>query len=439
MRRRSISVALWAVVGLVAVGCVPPGGGGGGNIALGADCTATPVVVAGARLAGCNLGALDLSGLDLTGIDLRGANLSGANLTGANLTGADLSSANLTGADLSGANLTNANLSGAILFGALLVGAILFRTVFWDAPVPQVGGSGGGGPAAPPDGVGAGSQAWVDRGEPWCGPGYGPQPGNRSVRTDSQTDFTGAMFTDNEIRGLDLRVGNFTNATFNFMNSPWYGCLSMHRGQFTGATFIGWSVQHWDMSFAQMSGTTWVHARLCQVDLGGSNLRDARFIGATTSTSCADYSTEGWPYLPRYSISFRGAELRDARFGGDDALAAQYTSGQYGTGPWTVLFGSEGLDATGTAFSSGPDFRDANLAGVTFEGVGFNRADFTGASVPGLSSIAGPWGNSYREAVFGFGDGWWETATWVGFHDFTDAICPDGSVGSPTAPCFPFD
>ncbi len=431
MNRRVTVWFVGALAALLAVGCGPlPGSGGPSpNITLGADCTMTPNVVAGASLAGCNLSALgitDLSGLDLTGIDLRGANLTGINLTGANLTDAQMQSANLTGANLSGANLTNANLSGALLFGALLIGAILFHTELWDAPRPIIGGTGGGGTRAPSDGVGAGSQAWNDRGEPWCGPSYGPQSGNRSVRTDAQTSFKGAVFTGTEIRGLDLRVGDFEDATFDFRESPWYGCLSMAGGRFHNATFIQFAMQHWDNTNADFSNTTWIAASMCQSEFGASDLSDSKFIGSSRFNSCADYSGDGWPYLPRYGLSFNGANLQGARFGGEDAIAEQFLS--WGP-PYYVGFAQNDPLAP-----SGVDFRNADLTGAVFESGDFSYANFQGATTTGISTVGGPFGSGWVETDFGSGG--WSGSTWSGIHNFTDAICPDGSAGSGSNPCF---
>lgn len=434
---------LAVAIAVFSAACVTDPGGGGvtGNIAIGADCTATPIVVAGAQLSGCNLGALNLAGLDLTGINLTGANLAGADLTGTNLTDADLSSANLADANLTNANLTGADLSGAILFGALLIGALLFHTIFGDAPVPQpyAGNGSGGGAQAPGDGVGAGSQAFNDRGEPWCGADTHPDwvaEGSRSVRTDAGTDFTGAHFTDNEFRGLDFRTGNFTDAVLDNLNSPWWGCLSMAGGTFHGTTFVRWSQQHMDMSGADFSGSIWVHPYLCQADFSGADLHGAQFIGAANIASCADYSGDGWPYLPRYGVSFNGADLQGARFGGNDALAGQYPSGQVGSGPWSLNFSYSTYDpdTQTSTLSSGADFRNADLTGAIFEDVDLSLADFNGAITTNVASSAPIWSNSWQQTDFGSGG--WAGSTWTGQQNFDDATCPDGSTGSFGNPCF---
>lgn len=437
--KRSLVVVV-AVLAMLGSACVnDPGGGGGGptgNITLGADCTTSPSMVAGAHLSGCDLVALgitSLAGLDLTGIDLSGANLAGIDLSGANLTDANLQSANLTNANLSNANLTGADLSGALLFGALLLGAILFQTIFGVAPVPQVGGTGGGGPAAPPDGTLGGDQAWNDRGEPWCGANYhSSDPDSRSVRTDALTDFTGATFTDSEIRGLDFRTGNFENATFLFLNSPWFGCQAMAGGHFKGATFVGFATQHWDISGADLRETKWIHTMLCQGDFSGADLENSEFIGGTNMASCADYSAEGWPYLPRYGLSFNGADLHGARFGGDYATAAPYTSSQYGTGPWYLGFSWS--DYYNPSVVSGVDFRNADLTGAAFGPGSFSYNDFTGATTTGITVESDPYASEWKQTEFGAGG--WAGSTWTGQHDFTDAHCPDGSTGSQSNPCF---
>lgn len=416
-------VTLVAAAAVLAAACSPQPSGPVGNLTLGADCTAAPVFVPGAQLAGCDLGAVDLSGLDLHGIDLRGANLSGANLAGADLSDANLTSANLTGANLSQANLTNADLSGALLFGTLLVGAILLRTIFWDAPPLVVGNGSGSGTAAPSDGVGTGSQAWNDRGEPWCGPGYGPQPGNRSVRTDAATDFSGAYFTDNELRGLDLRTGNFAGATFNFLtNGQGANCLSMAGGHFQGATFVLFGMQHWDNTNADLRDSTWVHTTLCESDFSGADLSNAQFIGATNAMGCADYSSDGWPTSWPHTVSFAGANLAGARFGGNDALAMQYTSGAVGTGPWQ---GSLYRDA------SGPDFTGANLTGLVVEQMVFDFAELASTTPQGGTFANSTWLGAHFDPT-------WTAAstTWTGSHVFDGATCPDGSTGAPDYPCF---
>lgn len=440
-RMRVLVLAITVAVLGAACTTGPNGGGPSGNIPIGADCTANPIVVAGARLSGCNLGALNLAGLDLAGIDLRGAYLAGADFTGTNLTNANLSSANLTGANLTGANLTEADLSGAILFGALLVGAILFHTIFGDAPVPRVyaGNGSGGGAQAPGDGVGAGSQAFISRGEPWCDPNTNSNlvaSGHRSVRTDADTDFTGAHFTDNEFRGLDFRTGNFTDAVLDNLNSPWWGCLSMAGGTFDGTTFVRWAQQNMDMTGADFSSSIWIHPYLCQADMSGADLHDAQFIGAANIDSCADYSEAGWPYLPRYGVSFNGANLQGARFGGNYALAGQYSSGQVGTGPWNLAFrySTYDPDTQTSTLSSGADFRNADLTGAIFEEVDLSFADFNGAITTNVTSTAPMWGNNWQQTDFGTGG--WAGSTWTGQQNFDGAACPDGSTGSYANPCF---
>lgn len=385
---RALVLALLVCGGLVATACSPTPT----STPVGADCTAAPVVVAGAQLAGCNLGALNLAGIDLTGIDLHGANLAGSNLSGANLTGANLSMANLTGANLTDANLTNAVLSGALLFGALLVGALLNQTVFWDGWVEAYRDAGGG-HAAPSDGVPSGSQAWNDRGEPWCGQGFKPQPAARSVRTDSSTSFAGAHFTLNEIRGLDFRVGDFTGATFDFRGGPWTGCVSFAGGRFHGATFVSWQTDHVDRTGADFSGTTWINVGICQDTFDAANLTDARFLPQSQVQSCADYSADGWPLNPPYTVSFKGANLTRTQFDGSSTDGNAW--GPYG--PSMNWFNKEVWDPDlGMGVSAGaPDFRGANLTGATATATQFGPADYAGAT------------------------------------------CPNGSTGSAANPCFP--
>lgn len=442
--RRWAAVAVLVAGAMLGAACTTGAGGGSGipnnTTPLGANCTQPPQIFAGADLAGCLIGAVNLSGRDLTGINLRGANLAGANLSGANLTDADLSSANLTGADLTGANLTRANLSGALLFAALLIGAILFRTTFGDSPIPtfRSGYGGGAGAAAPADGVGAGSQSWNDRGEPWCGSNMHPNwaaDNSRSVRTNGLTSFVGAHFTSNDIRGLDLRAGDFTGATIDFLDSPWWGCLAMTGGHFQNTTWINLSTNNWDMTNADFRGATFIHGTMCRGDLSGSDLSGAQFIGGFDSTRCVNVSDPAWSGPGRWTVKFNAANLTGARFGGNDALASQYASSQYGSGPWMVSFGySEWDPVTSTStLIGGPDFRSAVLSGASFDSVNMDQGDFNGATTTGLTSGNDPYGSSWRQTVFGPG---WTSSTWTGSHDFTDATCPDGSTGSYATPCF---
>ena len=127
--------------------------------------------------------------------------------------------------------------------------------------------------------------------------------------------------------------------------------------------------------------------------------------------------------------------VRGKRFGGNDALASQYASSQYGSGPWMVSFGySEWDPVTSTSTPiGGPDFRSAVLSGASFDSVNMDQGDFNGATTTGLTSGNDPYGSSWRQTVFGPG---WTSSTWTGSHDFTDATCPDGSTGSYATPCF---
>ena len=120
---------------------------------------------------------------------------------------------------------------------------------------------------------------------------------------------------------------------------------------------------------------------------------------------------------------FTGADLSGARFGG---------SPQDPTPDGTV--GWDGVALGIEYYGSGPvvstSFEGADLTTATFHNAFLKGAQFTGADAAGV--VASGFTN-FDGAVFGTG---WATSTWTGATSFVGAVCPDGSIGTATAPCF---
>jgi len=80
------------------------------------------------------------------------------------------------------------------------------------------------------------------------------------------------------------------------------------------------------------------------------------------------------------------------------------------------------------------DLDVADLTDATFGSGDFSYNDFTGATTTGITAHSGPWQTQWIGTDFGVGG--WAGSTWSGSHNFTDAHCPDGTVGSWANPCF---
>lgn len=423
---------------LVAVGCTPPGGGA----AFGAQCTQPPQIFGGASLFGCDLSGLNLSGANLAGADLRGANLEGSNLSGADLSGANLEGANLTNADLTGANLAGAILAGSILLGALFVNAILVGASFdfgfvWDFG----GGSGGGGAPECTVYCPGYNEASIDTGSDVCNENYGvpfgypniyfhqsestlAAGGRRSVVTDANTSFQGALFNDLptletngsnpvdaiKLRGLSLAEADYSGA---FISTQLFACKDMSGANFDGATLFNSQLISMNATGVSMVGTKFSDTSLCSIDFTNADLREVKFWGGS-GVNCTDISSDIYSMLSALVV-FDGANLTNAQLGelgSTDGSVADFANHSANPAP-------------------GARFNNADLTGASATRASFAGNMFTGATVDGFSATqSGTWSSVDFQTTS------WATATFQGSQDFNDAICPDGSTGSPSNPCF---
>lgn len=419
---------------------------------VGADCKGMLNLVPGASLFGCNLSGRDLQGIDLSGADLSGANLSNANLTDANLSNADLEGANLTGANLTGANLSGAVLAGAILLGALFVNAILNNVSFDFGAVFGPKGTGGGTPVSEtPGGACTGpycpgyDEATADTGDLLCSEDlvelsggelyFHPstqqleEAGTRSVVTDSATSFAGASFrfTTQEdsiafLRGLSLRNADFSNASFENIVIL---CRDIEGGRFNGVSIKG--APHAMMGFVSLRNS----------DFRNSNLERVEFVDVSFAGS--DARAANWTRLlalvfeefpipgvnddvpPKY-LDLSGVDFRDATLGAERDEDENFHG---------LLFGGQGfrgdVDPAPLRYTSwrGADLRGATVTDLIGEGNDFTEVQTDGLTVGGEGTVA--------RATF---DSGWLGVNWTGDYDFTDATCPDGSIGSAVNPCF---
>lgn len=452
MKRLTLLVTALALVAGAA--CVP-------NVtaaapSVGSACTSPPLLAAAASLFGCNLAGLDLSGVDLSGADLHGADLSGANLSNADLAGADLTGANLTGANLTGANLTGAILAGAILLGAIFVNALLGQTSFDFGAVFGSTGTGGSGiPVGGSSGATCsgtycpGYDESTDNRTDWlCDPNLENvinepglwltrtsqqliDSGQRSVVTDAGTSFAGAVFdyTGDDmaalrLRGLDMSKADFTGATFK---GAQLACRNLRNGRFSSTNF---TVGHRNGEFhsssadgADFSGARFNFQTFCAVSFNGADLSNTTWGGGSALACAGMMPPEELTAMGPILLTFLGADLSGARFGG---------SPQDPTPDGTV--GWDGVALGIEYYGSGPvvstSFEGADLTTATFHNAFLKGAQFTGADAAGV--VASGFTN-FDGAVFGTG---WATSTWTGATSFVGAVCPDGSIGTATAPCF---
>ncbi|MEG4418327.1 pentapeptide repeat-containing protein [Microcoleus sp. LAD1_D5] len=151
-----------------------------------------------ANLQGAKLLQANLNKTNLSEADMRSANLTAANLIGANLMQANLGSANLTAADLSGANLKNAQTDGANFSGANLT------------KVNLVGGT---------------LQCNVS--------GAILTEGNLCGANLRYGNFTGANLTSADLRGADLDNTNLEKANLKGANLS--GAVNLEKAKLAGA------------------------------------------------------------------------------------------------------------------------------------------------------------------------------------------------------------
>lgn len=425
-------------VAVVAASCVTPTSSGG----LGADCTSPPSLAAGSSLFGCNLSGLDMSGLDLTGADLRGAILVGANLIEANLTNANLEGANLTNANLEGANLTGAILSGAILLGAYFLLANLTGAQFDFGRAFGSDGSGGGQP------TGAGctgdycpgyNAATVDTGDPLCDPELASQgffvhrteedlaaAGQRSVVTDSNTNFSGALFDNSnspaprfQTRALPLGTAYFSGATFINVE---IACKIADGARFPGATFRGTG---YGGNATHMYHLSFLNSVFTASTFQGVVFSDVTFAGSSfTGSTWSDVSLEVpdiFPIemnepLPYFLLNLDHTNFSNARIG---IVPNPYTGGTAVTLGGTFA----GL------------FRTTNWANSTFF-----RAKISNLTIPGgdLSSTSTRFAEVTAPGEFANATllNGWAQSTWSGSFGWEGTTCPDGTIGSSATPCF---
>ena len=417
---------------LVAGACVAPSSPTPGP---GADCGPPPNVTSGAQLAGCILAGLDLSSANLDGADLRGADLSGADLTDASLVGADLEGANLSNANLTGADLSGAILSGAILLGAVFLNAVFGGTLFGFGSVFGTDGMGGTSPTPPSGCTGdycPGYNSATANTDDWlCDPDGIPgtefvvtrtpeqlaADGQRSVVTNVGTDFTGATFSNPDdggplTWGLDLREANFTDTTWE---NQIFVCQSMDGARFGGATFKIHQWHHMSARDADFTGASFMTTWLCDSDFTGSDFISSVWEGFD-GFSCAEFlPDEEFDLLPDPLVLFDDTDFTNAAMGGvPDPERGELMA-------MTYAYNGRTRSAS---------FHNAVFDGVHITNGLFWDADFTGSSAVGATFE----GDSRFDRVI-FSAGWTDT-TWTGTASFDGAVCPDGSTGSWTDPCF---
>ncbi|MEG3891295.1 pentapeptide repeat-containing protein [Microcoleus sp. Z1_A1] len=170
------------------------------------------------NLSRVNLSEANLSGANLTTANLQGAKLLQANLNKTNLSGANLSSANLTAANLIGANLMQANLASANLTAADLSGANLKNT-------ETSGANFSGANLTKVNLVGGSLQCNVS--------GAILTEGNLCGANLRYGNFTGADLTSADLRGADLDNTNLEKA--NLQGANLSGVVNLGTAKLAGA------------------------------------------------------------------------------------------------------------------------------------------------------------------------------------------------------------
>ncbi|KWT92961.1 MULTISPECIES: DUF2169 domain-containing protein [unclassified Variovorax] len=192
----------------------------------------------------------------------------------------------------------------------------------------------------------------------------------RGTRQLPAADFTGADFSNLDLRGID-----FTGA--------WLESARFSGANLSGAIFRAAVLAHADLRGAIAIGTVFQAANLGRALLGGAVFDRAEFSGANLQYC-------GFEATQLRQARLAGAELMDTRWGAAD------WSGVVGPG---LLFYK--LDMKGVVLAEaelaacnfiecdlqGLDFRGAKLAGSNFIGCRLARADFSGAHLAGASFV----------------------------------------------------
>jgi uncharacterized protein YjbI with pentapeptide repeats len=182
----------------------------------------------------------DLSGLNLADLDFLGADLSRCNLFGADFTDSNLEGADLTGSVLDRCTLVRTRLSNAILQDASMRRPSVFSDMRFDArdlPMFHNANMAGVRLTARLDGAdfrsanlrGANFTVWEER-------GTGGAPTTGLIRCD----FTGAVMTGANVRGLSLALSVFRNVDLtgaDLRDTDFSGA------DLTGATLTGAKVE----------------------------------------------------------------------------------------------------------------------------------------------------------------------------------------------------
>lgn len=201
---------------------------------------------------------VDLNAKNLRELDLAGIDFKAAKLAGSDLYGADLSGANLKGVDLKGGWLDRANVARADFSGANLEGASLLRMTIFTTLERN--------PLEAPKFAGAKMQhtklsGWMDgtdfSGCDLTGAVFGLQDAHNEGLLASRVRLVGADFSGATMTGVDLNGSQLTHA------------------HFVGAIAHGTNFRDADLAYADFT-----NADVTGMDVTGANLADAKFEGA---------------------------------------------------------------------------------------------------------------------------------------------------------------
>lgn len=202
-----------------------------------AGATSTCTVGPQAQCAGANLAGHAMRGKDMRGANMNGARMRGMDLRGTDLRGASMLGADMRGVDLRGAKLLGARFDGANLRGADLTGVRIGSTRF-DKPRRVLA------PSTRDD--------WcTNGGGTWMALSLGPNTSATYVYCASAS-FDGAFLDNAAMGGLRCFSCNFNNAQLDYANAV----------------------------NAVLHGSTFVNARLSNVDFTGADLTSTRQGGA---------------------------------------------------------------------------------------------------------------------------------------------------------------
>ncbi|MEO8029414.1 MAG: pentapeptide repeat-containing protein [Gemmatimonadota bacterium] len=201
-----------------------------------------------------DLSGADLTGLDFTGVDFRSARMVGVRLDKAVLSGANLFSCDMTGASLVEATLRKTNLDGvtlrkADLRRADLTGASLYATIDEDA-----------------DFSGANMTGTRIIGYLKHAKLVGTILHNADIGVDPSNQSMGLMratFTSADLTGADLTGAN------------------MYKVDLSYAILVKARLAHARLESAELVGADFTGADLTESQLGGADLAQAVFTGAT--------------------------------------------------------------------------------------------------------------------------------------------------------------